>query len=332
MKTTNHLFTSTIQNRIIPIAAAFAVLCGACLGPNPLIDAGDSGSESGDETGGMTVMEEPDAGIWWCAEIPDPPVALAHFSPPTKDQEITDPESFSGQPSACRCAHPDLDDLLDSKLIQGSVEVTLAIQAEWDVLNLDGEGPLFFRDAIYEAVENRCTELADDQHPNRMGDNCHSALDKAEPDVTVIMPEGDCTAWATYGDGTNMNPLPADSWSDYFTLGTVISYSTSLDGYSIDGDFFTSLLGTPAWLIDDGAHIGHNGNDFQLYNVTAGTIVDALGIQTGDVPQTLNNIDVSTLDGAMEAWETLRTETEFELVLIRGTSTIELEYEVVYTH
>ena len=206
---------------------------------------------------------------------------------------------------------------------------------DWDLTGLPGERPWTFREELFAEISVECEYLADEHHPNRDGahggDNCQSAFDTLNHAQIPIVRDGEtCGAWMTYGDEEDMVPLPSDSWSDYYTLSGVVAYNSGFNLYVINGGFFNAMLQTPAWLIGDGAYVDFNGNDYQLYNVTSGTIAHALGLQSGDIPQTLNSIDISTMDGVMEAWTTLQQETEFELVVLRGTNTVTLDYYVAH--
>lgn len=303
------------------------LLVAGCLGPNPYLDAG------ADETAGLP---DGDPGTWWCAEFPNPPGAEAYYSlgPPLgSPQAITTDGTTGNPPRECRCAHPELADFLHDNLEQGVVYIDGDLINAWDALNADGETAIHFRDHLFGAVSDRCENLADTHHDSRLGDNCQQAYQEVSFGTIPLAEDNNgCYAWLTYGEEENTVPLPTDSWSDYFTLREEITYYSGWDLYVINGGFFNSMLQTPAWILEDGVFVDLNGNDdYQLYNVTSGTIAHALGLQSGDIPQTLNDIDITTIDGVLEAWTDLRSETQFELVILRGTNTVTLEYYVAYT-
>jgi len=75
----------------------------------------------------------------------------------------------------------------------------------------------------------------------------------------------------------SLTPLPSDHWSDYFALSTSIADIRGMR--HIGADFFYALLDAPEWLIEDGAYIGFDGSNHQLYNVASSSVVGALGLQ-----------------------------------------------------
>jgi hypothetical protein len=281
-----------------------------------------------------------DEGFMWCGEIPStsPGPAMAYYQGNPHELPIwEDAVEEEGQPRACRCAHSALDAFLDD--LDGSanpLQILTSTQEDWELEGAGGVGPVTFRNDIYAAVKARCHDLAAVQHPEADDDppnNCDTAIDEIETGgvTPIVRTQEECVAEMNYGPDGEMAPLPGDSWSDYFVLNNVITYYSGANLYVINGGFFLSVVETPAWLIEDGAFIAPNTTgDFQFYNVNSGSIAYALGIRTGDIPQTLNSIDVTTMEGAFEAWEDLQAETGFELVVLRGTNTITLEYYVAY--
>ena len=168
-------------------------------------------------------------------------------------------------------------------------------------VGLHAIGLLLFRGcAVTVDLSTNCEQLADIWHITRVNDNCQSSFGLNDDDFDINRDGDPCFQWATYGEEPDMVLLPVDGWNDYFTLNTAITYNSSSNSYTIDGAFFNSMLQTPAWIIEDGAYINLNGNDdYQIYNVTSGTIANALGLQSGDIPQTLNNIDITTMAGVI---------------------------------
>ncbi|MFV8752873.1 hypothetical protein ACNOYE_20195 [Nannocystaceae bacterium ST9] len=227
-----------------------------------------------------------------------------------------------------------MDDFL-ATLAQGDpLEIVVSDQVDWEQIGGEGQGPLTFREQVWDEAEERCADLAEEQHPNRVSDNCNTLVDRIEPSVTPIKRKGDagtCTIATAYGEEEGMLALPADSWDDYFVLANAIVYNSTSNVYAIDGAFFSAMLQNPDWLIGDGAYVDLDGAQYEFYNVASGTVVHALGIQTGDIPLTLNDIDISTMEGVFEAWGSLHEDTEFELVLLRGTNSVVIEYEINFT-
>jgi type II secretory pathway component PulC len=87
----------------------------------------------------------------------------------------------------------------------------------------------------------------------------------------------------------------------------------------------------PWWLVDDSAYIAQNTNsDYAFATVQSGDVAYALGLRSGDVPITINNLSVTSISGVASAYMELWTETEFNFIIIRpGVGPITLAYEVV---
>lgn len=268
------------------------------------------------DTGESGVIED---GELWCADVPGATATKGPPQPYTED--IVDSESQSGDPMGCWCANSEEAAFL-TNILDGGVAEVLAEHAG-DVSTI-----VEFRNDVWTAAEERCESLADAQWEDRDTDNCQTAIDKSEPNVTPLYTNSeDCSVGVNYGDGYYF-AMPEDNWSDYWTLTSVVWQNPANGHIMVDQAFFNSLLSEPAWLLNDAAYIDWNGSDYQMYSVNSGTIAAALGLQTGDLPQTLNEIDVSTVEGAIQAHMELQTESSFELVVLRSSNPVTLVYDL----
>jgi hypothetical protein len=132
----------------------------------------------------------PGKGREWCARFPDAPGALAIWDVPgPADEKPIWEDSIlqEGQPSGCRCAPDELSDFLETLLDNDEAVVLAQHESSFG-------GVVAFRDEVWAATEDHCSELADAQHPTREDDNCKDGgehgvpgvLDKLEPNVTPL--------------------------------------------------------------------------------------------------------------------------------------------------
>jgi len=254
-------------------------------------------------SGGTAGM--PAEGHLWCAEAD----GAQAFYPSAAPVDIVDPDNEDGPARACLCASDEQDGELDAIAVNGVSVVT--VNETQDLRD--------FRDEVFLATDERCDELVGELATVPTSDSCSQSLVAGTTPMFPIA--GECT----YDDESAM----LDAWSDYYSLGSVISLNPANATYEIDQAFFADMLDNPNWFYGDSATIGHNGTSFQFYGVQSGDIVAALGIQTGDRPFTLNGLDVTTVPGAFAAHQALRDETEFEFVVSRGATRVLLRYEVV---
>lgn len=77
-------------------------------------------------------------------------------------------------------------------------------------------------------------------------------------------------------------------------------------------------------------HRGTDGNfdGYRLSAIRRGSLPDSLGIRNGDVIHAVNGMELSSVQGAMEAYSTLQNETGFTFEVSRRGQTMTLEYDV----
>jgi hypothetical protein len=228
------------------------------------------------------------------------------------DEVILEDEDNEGDgpPQGCACANGEVEAAisLEFGMTQDFVIDGTHIQLLQD-----------FRDLVFEATEERCEALVAALALPPDADNCSTIL---VPGTTVLSSSTGTCMYIEIGPA-------GDEWSDYYSLGSVISLNPTNAVYEIDMAFFEDVVANSHWLFADSTTIESNGTSFQFYNVTSGDIVHALGIQSGYIPLTLNGMNVTNLDEAAAAMVALRYETEFTLVLRAGTSNVTRNYEIV---
>lgn len=290
------------------------------------------------ETGVETMMPMAE-GQRWCADLPNP---VGCDDPGGGDQpnpwvcsdgdlvQINNPIG-GGDPRGCACANPELNAELTALISGGEAVVD---DSEPVLLKL-------FRDEVYEDAEEACETLAlgqlsipPDFH------NCEYAvaqhLGSNPGDFPPLYKEGtvgDCTAPGNFQDdttGAGMENLPGDSYTQYYSLGTAIVWSSGSQKYFIDEDFFFDMIDNPGWLFEDGTRVVWTGSEYALAGVSTGTIAHALGLQNSDKPQTINGWSVTTIEGMLRAHNQLLTlgTTQFAFVVNRGGSNVTINYEL----
>ncbi|MEX1364650.1 MAG: hypothetical protein AB1Z98_16100 [Nannocystaceae bacterium] len=107
------------------------------------------------------------------------------------------------------------------------------------------------------------------------------------------------------------------------------SYDQVSDEYIVDADFVDALKLDPALLVLDGVSLDYlTTGGWEFGGVTSGSLMDRLGLQNGDIPQTVNGYDVTTLDGVLAARSALDSATSLTVVVTRSGSTVTLEYSI----
>lgn len=110
---------------------------------------------------------------------------------------------------------------------------------------------------------------------------------------------------------------------------THVYYDTGRRRYVIAAAFFQGVLDEPDQLLFDSARVaGKAGGQASLTSVQSGDLAAVLGLQNDDELVSLNDLDVSTWDGMLTAYERLHSETSFRLKVRRGGSIVTLVYSV----
>lgn len=302
---------------------------------------------SAEDTGSMPVMD----GTLWCARLPAHPDAPVGTQGPRyckgsgtvdpwvcsddEEAEIIEPQPDGGAPKGCVCVPPE-------------------VHAEYAVDHIvgDDETPggilVLYRDEIYAAAVTRCLEIIAET-PGVNHHECENVIGPSldadlVPDLVQSGGIGDCVAVQIYAPDTtggadsttagfDVDPgvaeLPDDSYTDHYVLSQAITWNPEKTRYDVDAGFYEDMLANPGWLLKESPRVDIvTGSNWTLTGVSAGTVVYALGLRTGDRPMVLNGMAVNTIPGVLDAYATLASESEFTLTLLRSGSPLTIAYRV----
>lgn len=266
------------------------------------------------------------------------------------ESNVQTPPPESESPEACDCVAGDVNNYLNLELDEVIIGEAI-IGDDEDVLSTPELIEL--RDSLYEAAEAECLSLL---NVGTDFSECEYVIDAnlslTPPVYTGLYKEGafgDCSLMVPWdseddaggGDDTagdddagggrkgGLEEMPGDSYQDYYSLSSVIEFNSLSSVYEVDRDFFDDVYDNPEWLFSDGTRfVITSAGEYKLVGVFEGTVADALGLQDEDRIQSLNAIDVTTIDGMLTAHQKLKDETDFLLVVSRGSTTITLSYEL----
>lgn len=124
---------------------------------------------------------------------------------------------------------------------------------------------------------------------------------------------------------------PGPDCSDWLPAAAIGVDPTGAGGYLVDRSFFYGLLSDPRLIECDATtsvSVNVTSPGFTIDNVDPGSLPDALGLQAGDVPVSLNGQPLGTLDDVRNAAFGLANATSFQLQVLRGTAMVTLDYQV----
>ncbi|MCA9625484.1 MAG: general secretion pathway protein GspC, partial [Myxococcales bacterium] len=101
------------------------------------------------------------------------------------------------------------------------------------------------------------------------------------------------------------------------------------DEYNIERSLVDELLQDQASLMRS-ARVAPNkdGGGVRLSRIRPGTLLDHLGLKTGDTLQTINGFDLSDPQKALEAYGRLRTASNLEVSVVRGGSPKTIRFNI----
>ena len=102
----------------------------------------------------------------------------------------------------------------------------------------------------------------------------------------------------------------------------------SNNSYSIDEDLWNSLLTNPFQLLHDGARVVPQNPYYEFSDVSNDDFFYELGFRTGDTIRKVNGARVSTDTEAADVYFDVIEDTEFEIEIGRGQSTITLDFVI----
>lgn len=99
------------------------------------------------------------------------------------------------------------------------------------------------------------------------------------------------------------------------------------NSYEISPESVAKALGSMASLARD-ARVVPVGEGFKLAWIRKGSVFESLGVERGDIIKAANGYDVTSMEGAMQAFGKLKSASDVSLDLLRGGSKVTLEYRV----
>lgn len=115
-------------------------------------------------------------------------------------------------------------------------------------------------------------------------------------------------------------PKPKDHGFDIRKVGA--------NSYEVTRADVGKALGQMASLSRD-ARVVPVGEGFKLAWIRKGSVFEAIGVERGDIIKSANGYDVTSMEGAMQAFSKLKSASDVSLDLMRGGSKVTLEYRVV---
>lgn len=281
---------------------------------------GSGGPIEDTDTDGETDGPMPEPGHVWCSRADN---ALYQDGADVVDITYSDGSS----PQGCHCAAQETHDWLLANMTGSVVPTDGSVTLPVDVLSL--------RNNIYQEAENECLSLVPGSQPSNCldGDVNGSAMDTA-PSTPGFQPaplsyrdrfgEESCTLTRYY------EVFPPSGECSFLDGEYDFSAKDGSNALEVGMGFVDELLRAPGCLYLERGRIELNPQgSFEFVHVAKGELLHELGIRSGDVPITLNDIGISTVDGAYAAWEALQDETNFALVVQRGRETITLEFVLI---
>lgn len=115
-----------------------------------------------------------------------------------------------------------------------------------------------------------------------------------------------------------------------------VTYSTLYDTYTLDWGFIATLAQDPEPLLacDDATVVALNAGGFEIQGTNAGELLYELGLRDGDLIVSLNDYDLWDYNDVSAAFVDLWFnvgESSYTLEILRGTTVLELNYELVFT-
>jgi hypothetical protein len=151
---------------------------------------------------------------------------------------------------------------------------------------------------------------------------------------------GDCLDFCDQHFGSNTSGWKKITCKEDSMSGTCSGWNPSayiaLDNgvYDVDEEFIRSLASSsgPLSVCDDAYIDGLSGPGFRVLAASSGDTLYELGLRNEDIPMAINGLPLASYDDAMEAFFDLYVnggETEYTLVILRGTSPLTFYYELL---
>jgi len=112
--------------------------------------------------------------------------------------------------------------------------------------------------------------------------------------------------------------------------GASVAYNSQTHKYEVDDSFVASLFDNPDQLLFDSARLVEQSSGAWVFDdIQTGDLAYLLGLQDGDKPMVINSYSLQSIDDILTALVQLKSETSFNLTILRGGTPLTLSYEVV---
>ncbi|RMF13911.1 MAG: hypothetical protein D6761_10330 [Candidatus Dadabacteria bacterium] len=106
----------------------------------------------------------------------------------------------------------------------------------------------------------------------------------------------------------------------------------SPNNYVIDREQFSDLMGNLGPLLTQARVVPNfergRINGYKIFAIKKGSVFEQIGLRNGDIIQAINGVSVDTPEKALQLFQQLKSETEFNLELQRGGSPLAYSYQL----
>jgi type II secretory pathway component PulC len=96
---------------------------------------------------------------------------------------------------------------------------------------------------------------------------------------------------------------------------------------------FDSVLSSPSWVVQSARVVPFIGSGrpsgFKLYAIRVGSVLAAIGVHNGDVILSINGMEISSVDNALEVYTKLHAVSSFQVAILRRGAHVDLQYELI---
>lgn len=154
-------------------------------------------------------------------------------------------------------------------------------------------------------------------------------------EVKDCAPSGGETGGDDGGDDGEADGGESSSGGEPYDCGdwdpdAAVTYNSTLQIYRVDDEFVADLKLDPLPLTECDCTKAKmvSGGYFELYHVCMGDLAYHLGFQQGDIIEEVNRYELLVPKDYLDAYDALKDETEFEVVIDRQGTPITLKYRV----
>ena len=108
------------------------------------------------------------------------------------------------------------------------------------------------------------------------------------------------------------------------------------DGVTVVGDtrviekqFVQALLGHANEILSQMRVIPHtSGQGYGIYSIKRGSVVEQMGLRNKDIVRKVNGRDLNSMEDILQAYQSLRGDSEIVLEVTRGGKPVALKYQI----